>query len=43
MRVFVAFGFHEPDKWVRNHVVPLVEAFGARVVTGEELAGQRNC
>lgn len=41
MKVFVAHGFRPRDRWVGDHVVPLVEAFGAQVLTGEHLGGEQ--
>ncbi len=35
MKIFVAYGYNERDKWIENLVFPLIEAFGAEVVTGE--------
>jgi len=40
MRIFVGFGYNDRDKWVKDLVFPIVEAFGAEVVTGEDLQGQ---
>jgi hypothetical protein len=39
MKIFVAFGYNERDKWIPEMVFPLIEAFGDEVVTGEELLG----
>jgi hypothetical protein len=41
MKVFVAFSYRDRDRWIRSHVIPLVEAFGVQVETGENLAGQQ--
>jgi hypothetical protein len=40
MRIFVAFGYNKRDAWVRELVIPLIEAFGGEAVTGEELQGE---
>jgi hypothetical protein len=26
VKVFVAYGFRESDRWVRDHVIPLIQA-----------------
>jgi hypothetical protein len=41
MKIFVAYGYNNRDRWVRELVVPLLEAFGDNVETGEELQGQQ--
>jgi hypothetical protein len=41
MKIFVAFGYNERDKWIPNLVFPLIKAFGDEVVSGEELQGQQ--
>jgi hypothetical protein len=41
MKIFVAYGYNERDKWVPNLVFPLIKAFGDEVVTGEELQGEQ--
>jgi hypothetical protein len=41
MKVFIAYGFRDRDRWVREHVVPLIQAFNGEVVTGEGLGGQQ--
>jgi hypothetical protein len=41
MKVFVAYGFRDSDRWVRDHVIPLIQAFGTDVVTGDKLGGQQ--
>lgn len=41
MRIFVGFGYNDRDRWIPEFVVPLVKAFGAEVVTGEDLQGQQ--
>ncbi len=35
MKIFVAYGYNERDKWIEDLVFPLIEAFGADVETGE--------
>ena len=35
MKIFVAYGYNDRDKWVKDLVFPLVEAFGSEVETGE--------
>ena len=37
MRVFVAYGYNDRDKWVKDLVFPIIKAFGDEVVTGEEI------
>lgn len=39
MKIFVAFGYNERDRWVRELVFPIIEAFGGSVVTGEDMQG----
>jgi hypothetical protein len=41
MKIFVAFGYNDRDRWVREMVFPIVQAFGDEVVTGEELQGEQ--
>lgn len=40
MRVFIAYGYNDRDRWIPEMVFPLVRAFGDEVVTGEEIFGQ---
>ncbi len=40
MKVFIGFGYNENDKWIEQLVIPLVEALGCEVVTGEEMQGE---
>jgi hypothetical protein len=35
MRIFVAYGYNPRDQWIKTMVCPIIEAFGAEVVTGE--------
>jgi prophage antirepressor-like protein len=41
MRIFVAYGYNERDRWVEELVFPVIRAFGDEVVTGEELQGEQ--
>src|SRR5262245_27372130 len=40
MKIFIAFGFNERDRWVKNMVFPIIEAFGDQVITGDEMYGE---
>ena len=40
MKIFVGYGYNERDHWIEKLVFPLIEAFGADVVSGKEVAGQ---
>lgn len=40
MKVFVAFGYNDRDKWIPEMVFPILTAFGIDVVTGENMAGE---
>jgi hypothetical protein len=40
MKIFVGFGYNPRDAWIRQLVFPLIRAFGAEVVTGEDVYGQ---
>jgi len=35
MKIFVAYGYNDRDKWIKDLVFPIIEAFGAEVETGE--------
>ncbi len=35
MKIFVAYGYNERNKWIKEMVIPIIEAFGAEVETGE--------
>jgi hypothetical protein len=35
MKIFLAYGYNERDRWVEELVKPLISAFGAECVTGE--------
>lgn len=41
MKIFVAYGYNERDKWVPNLVFPIIKAFGDEIITGEELQGEQ--
>ena len=41
MKIFVAFGYNERDKWIPNLVFPIIKAFGDEVVSGEEVQGEQ--
>lgn len=41
MKIFVAFGYNERDKWIPNLVFPIIRAFGDEVVTGEDIQGEQ--
>ena len=36
MKIFIAYGYNERDKWIKDLVFPLVNAFGSEIETGEE-------
>jgi hypothetical protein len=40
MKIFVAYGYNNRDKWIPDLVFPLINAFGDQVVTGENIQGQ---
>lgn len=35
MKIFVAYGYNDRDKWIKEMVFPIIEAFGSEVETGE--------
>jgi hypothetical protein len=35
MRIFVAYGYNDRDRWIREMVFPIIEAFGSDIETGE--------
>ena len=39
MRVFIGYGYNERDRWIEAYVIPLVEAFGCKVVHGKVAYG----
>ncbi len=41
MKIFVAFGYNQRDKWIPSLVFPIIRAFGDEVVSGEELQGEQ--
>jgi hypothetical protein len=41
MKIFVAFGYNERDKWIPSLVFPIIKAFGDEVVSGEEVQGEQ--
>ena len=41
MKIFVAYGYNDRDRWVEDLVFPIIRAFGAEVVTGEDLQGEQ--
>lgn len=40
MKIFVAFGYNDRDKWIPELVYPIIKAFGHDVISGEEIPGQ---
>jgi hypothetical protein len=40
MRIFVAYGYNDRDRWIPNFIFPIIRAFGDEVVTGEDLQGE---
>jgi hypothetical protein len=41
VKIFVGYGYQTRDEWVEELVFPIIEAFGAEVVSGKEIFGQR--
>jgi len=41
MKIFVAYGYNERDKWIPDLVFPIIKAFSDEVITGEELQGEQ--
>lgn len=39
MKLFVAFHYHEDDKWIKDLVFPLLESLEITVITGENIHG----
>ena len=39
MKVFVAYGYNERDKWIEEMAIPVIEALGMEVVHGKEIPG----
>jgi hypothetical protein len=40
MRIFVAYGYNDRDRWIPRLVFPVIRAFGDEVVTGEDMGGE---
>lgn len=40
MKIFIGFGYGPRDNWIPELVFPMVKAFGAEVVTGEDMQGE---
>ena len=40
MKIFVAYGYNDRDKWIPELVFPIIKAFGDEIVTGEEAQGE---
>jgi hypothetical protein len=40
MKIFVGFGYNANDVWIKDLVFPIIKAFDAIVVTGEDLHGK---
>lgn len=40
MKVFIGFGYNDNDKWIQQLVIPLIEALGCEVITGEDMQGE---
>lgn len=36
MKIFVAYGYNDRDKWIEEMVFPIIRSFGAEVETGED-------
>jgi hypothetical protein len=41
MKIFVGYGYNERDKWIKDFVFPIIQAFNDEVITGEELQGEQ--
>jgi hypothetical protein len=41
LKVFVAFGYNDRDRWIPDFIFPLVRAFGGEVLSGEDVQGQQ--
>lgn len=35
MKIFVAYGYNDRDRWIAEMVFPVIEAFGSKIETGE--------
>src|SRR5215217_1723608 len=40
MRVFVGYGYNARDKWIEEHVFPVLECMGFTVVSGKDMHGE---
>lgn len=40
MNIFLAYGYNDRDRWVKDLVFPIIRAFGSEVITGDEIYGQ---
>jgi hypothetical protein len=40
MRVFVAFGYNDRDRWIQDQVFRVLKCMGFTVVDGKDLVGQ---
>jgi hypothetical protein len=40
MRIFIAYGYNERDRWIPRLIFPVVRAFGDEVVSGEDMPGE---
>lgn len=40
MRIFIAYGYNERDRWIEETVFPLVTAFESKVIHGKDLQGE---
>lgn len=40
MKIFLAYGYNDRDRWINDLVAPIIEAFGAEVVDGKEMYGE---
>lgn len=40
MKVFVAYGYNDRDRWIPRLVFPVIRAFGDEVQTGEDMGGE---
>jgi len=40
MKVFIAFGYNDRDKWIKETIFPLIQSFGITPLSGEDLYGE---
>ena len=40
MKLFVAFHYHNDDKWIKDLVFPILESLEIKVITGENIHGE---